>query len=225
MRKKNKKLRNIKLFMMSFLMVILLLAIKIKTDIPQQNDDIGKSCKLEYDYVFFGDSITYRGDWSYFYPNATLINSGINGDRTQDLLNRLKGDVYFYHPKKIIILVGVNDIAHQIDEKITVDNMDKIISRIKTNLPDTKIYLESIYPANNMFFAKKKYKITNSNIMKMNNNYKEIAEKYGITYIDVYSHLIDEKGDLKQIYSKDGLHLSQQGYTAVTEVLNQYIID
>ena len=229
MLKKNKQLRTIKFILMTILMFVLLIVLHIKeNDILEKErykDDIGKFNKQEYDYVFLGDSITFRNDWKYFYPHNTLINSGIDGNTTEQVLQRLEADVFFYQPKKVILLIGVNDIARQIDVSTIVDNVDDIVKKIKKELPNTEIYLESIYPVNNVRFNRSHSKIKNEKILEINNHYKNIADKYDITYIDMYSHLTDEEGNLNVIYSKDGLHLSLQGYIAVTEVLNNYILD
>jgi lysophospholipase L1-like esterase len=41
----------------------------------------------------------------------------------------------------------------------------------------------------------------------------------GITYIDMYAHLIDERGDLKLAYTTEGLHISPLGYEVISDVL------
>ena len=222
--KKNKRLRIIKMSMMSLLVIVALIGMMNKKEDISYKEDIGKYNNLNYDYVFLGDSITFRNDWEYFYPNYTLINSGIDGNKSNEVLNRLQADVYFYRPKNIVLLIGVNDISRGVEEDIIVSNVDQIIKDIKENLPNTNIYLESVYPVNNIRFNRSRSKIKNYKIVSLNEQYKLIAKRYGINYIDVYSSLLDDQGNLNIIYTKDGLHLNLQGYIAVTNVLNNYII-
>ncbi len=214
--------------MMTLLIMLGLGSIYIKNisaRAKQTEKEIDPFCDLQYDYVFIGDSITFRNDWGYFYPDKLLVNSGIDGNKTEQVLERLEKDVYFYHPQKVILLIGINDLRDGIDPNVIASNMEQIILEMKDNLPNTKIYLESIYPINdNISTSYVKKDATNSNILKLNEYYKEIATKNEVTYIDVYSQLLDEKGELNPIYTKDGLHLSLQGYIAVTKELNEYII-
>lgn len=44
-----------------------------------------------------------------------LINQGIGGNTTTDLLNRFDKDVKVFHPNWIFILIGINDIWRQVD--------------------------------------------------------------------------------------------------------------
>jgi len=69
--------------------------------------------------VCFGDSLT-EGAIGVSYvdmlrerlpPHVRVINAGINGDTTLNLLRRVDRDVAPYRPDLVIILVGLNDLA------------------------------------------------------------------------------------------------------------------
>ena len=45
----------------------------------------------------------------------------------------------------------------------------------------------------------------------------------GVTYINVFDSLTDGEGNLKKLYTKEGLHLTNLGYLRVTSVLQEYI--
>ena len=62
--------------------------------------------------VFLGNSITARGNWSEWFNNKRIINRGISGDRTDGVLYRLD-EVISSKPKKIFLLIGVNDIKYK----------------------------------------------------------------------------------------------------------------
>lgn len=51
----------------------------------------------------------------------TIINSGISGDRIVDLYARIKSDVWNHEPYVLSILVGINDIWHEIGKQNGVD--------------------------------------------------------------------------------------------------------
>lgn len=182
---------------------------------------------LEENIVFFGDSITYRYNIKESFSDHYIVNKGINGHSTNDLLNRLDTDVIEYNPSKVFLLIGVNDLSGFIDKETVVDNIKKIIEKITEKRSKTKIYVESIYPINRRILTEKEYPIdevlTNDLIKETNELIKELCKDKDLTYIDVYDELIDDEGNLKEEYTVEGQHLTDEGYEKVTEVLKKYV--
>ena len=86
---------------------------------------LGKNATL----VCFGDSITEgSGAGCYVslmqnfltagYPerNIRVVNAGVGGNRTPDLLARLDADVIALKPNAVLIMIGVNDVGWGFDE-------------------------------------------------------------------------------------------------------------
>lgn len=178
--------------------------------------------------VFLGDSIT---DWCPFdglYEDyIPIVNSGKAGYRTFELLPELKELVYKYNPTKVFILIGTNDLNTHTGKKDLVENIEKMIKRIKKNRPKCKIYVQSIYPVNrtedDKIDLEKVSKRENKEIKEVNNKIKKLCDKHNVTYINVFNHLIDEDGNLALKYTKDGLHLNNLGYLKVTKILTPYV--
>lgn len=59
----------------------------------------------------------------------------------------------------------------------------------------------------------------NENIIKINENIKQICDELGCTYVDIHSSLLDSNGYLSVEYSDDGLHLNENGYAIWTSIL------
>ncbi len=178
--------------------------------------------------VFLGDSITEYYDLTKFYgEDLPLVNSGINGNKTKDIINNMKERVYDYNPSKIFLLIGTNDFIEQKTTDQISKNIKEIIELIQKNRPYAEIYLESIYPINDTDNKKINHKMvnnrTNKKISKINTELEEYAKENDITYIDIYDKLIDEDGNLDLDYTNEGLHLSEKGYEVVTEELEKYI--
>lgn len=184
------------------------------------------SIVLDENIVFFGDSITNGYKIEEFYPKNNVINSGISGDTTEDLLERME-DVYKYNPSKVFILIGINDLnrGKSIDE--ILDNIQRIVNNIKTNREYTNIYIESVYPINRNVFEDKDYSfnndINNDTIKELNDRLSNLCKENSIQYVDVYNNLIDSEGNLKEDYTREGLHLTDLGYFKVTSSLSKYI--
>lgn len=177
--------------------------------------------------VFFGDSITAGYNVKEFFDEYHVVNSGINGNITKDLLDRSENDLYDYNPSKVIILIGTNDIRANISDEEIVDNIKNIINGIRKNRKNAEIYIQSIYPINRdvdkEYWKDVKSEYNNKHIIKLNKLIKNLCKEENITYIDVYSKLIDDNGNLKSAYTKEGLHLNDLGYYKVTNVLKEYL--
>jgi lysophospholipase L1-like esterase len=77
--------------------------------------------------------------------DTTVLNRGIGGDITYGVLKRLD-DVINRQPKKLFILLGINDIGKDIPDSVIAYNYFKIIKQVKEKSPATKIYVQSILP-------------------------------------------------------------------------------
>lgn len=168
------------------------------------------------DIVFVGDSITARGEWQEFFPDKIVLNRGIDSDVTEGVLHRLD-TVTASKPDKIFLMIGINDIRQGIDSEETLSNYGQIVDSLQKTLPDSDIYIQSILPVNS------KTGIDNRSVLSLNQSIKELAESYGLTYIDIYSDMADENNDLPAAYSVDGVHMTGDGYQIWLRRLGQYI--
>lgn len=172
-----------------------------------------KSDYSNIDILFLGDSITDNCDYNNYYDNHKVVNQGINNDTTIGLYNRLDYAIKC-KPKKICITIGINDIVYYHQETETIiDNYNKIVSKLSAELPNSEIYIESIYPLSNELI---KY---DKNICVVNSAIKDLADNNKIFFIDVYSELKNKSN----IYISDGLHLNGNGYTELIKILNNNI--
>ena len=172
--------------------------------------------------VFLGDSITDFYDLDKYYPDNSVVNSGISGDVSEDILNDMYNRVYKYNPSKVFLLIGTNQLMKDDNDKI-ISDVKKIIESIHDNRPITKIYVESIYPVNKDLDKNMVKNRENNRIVEINNKIEEIVkDKEYIEYINIYDSLLKD-GVLNEEYSEDGLHLNDKGYEIVTNILKKYI--
>lgn len=225
-KKKNKKIKKNFLLLIGFIIIIMLITLTIillkttdKQEKPNNEENIKESI------VFLGDSITYGYKLDEFFEEYPIINSGINGDTTEEVLEDLEDRVYKYDPTKIFLLIGINDMKLKTKKEDTIENIKKIAKEIKENNPKVKLYIESIYPIGSKDVLKlEKFKhIKKEDIQEYNKEIEEFCLEENIPYINVYDVLLDEEGDLKEAYTKDGIHLTDLGYFKVTKKLEEYI--
>ena len=174
--------------------------------------------------MFLGDSITELYDLDEHFPDMPVVNSGISGNVTEDILDDMRGRVYQYNPSKVFLLIGTNDIQEEVSEEDIVNNIKEIISSIKANRPYAEIYLESIYPVDEDKEASRDR--TNEVIMDINDQLEKYCRDEDITYINLFDLLVDpdqEEAEIRDEYSDDGLHLTEEGYEIVTKEIMKYI--
>ena len=104
------------------------------------------------DIMFVGNSITAGTDWMELLGRPDVRNRGISSDISFGVLDRLD-EVIMGKPAKVFILIGINDISRNIPDSFIVKNYQRIIEKIKTASPSTKIYFQTLLPVNNEFTA------------------------------------------------------------------------
>lgn len=183
-----------------------------------------RTYKEDYtNYLFLGDSITDFYDLDKYYDGLPVVNSGISGNTTEDILNDMKNRVYEYNPSKVFLLIGTNDLIHDISVDDIISNIEKIISEIKDNKPQVEIYVESIYPVNDNLDEEMVSNRNNDDIMKINEKIKKYCDENNYTYINMYDKLLDDDGNFSEEYTDDGLHPNENGYEIITKELKKYL--
>lgn len=177
--------------------------------------------KVPDNYLFLGDSITDYYDLDKYYPDMPTVNSGVSGNTTLDILKDMKERAYQYNPSKVFLLIGTNDLDTKYSREDIIENIEKILSEIKENRPKAELYLESIYPVNPDVRRSKAGNRNNDDIKQINKELKKYCKENKINYINLYDLLKDEDDNLKAEYTKDGLHLSDEGYQVVTEEIKK----
>lgn len=180
-------------------------------------------------YVFLGDSITSIYNLNDVFKNENIVNSGVSGNRVENILDNLYDRVYRYNPSDVIILVGVNNFLYENSSSDYVTkSIKKIVSEIHKKLPNCNIYIQSIYPTNDKW--KKEHNdsvpdesILKEKILKINKNIKKYCKENKITYINVHDSLVNKDGYLDNKYTNDGLHPNEKGYEIITKIIKKEV--
>lgn len=165
----------------------------------------------ENDIVFLGNSITDGGEFNELFEMDNIKNRGIRSDVITGIEKRL-GQVTCGHPKKIFLLIGINDVSHGLTPAQLAARYERLVKRIRQESPDTKLYLQSVMPINNNFGRYRNLRGKEGVIRDFNKKIEEIAEANGAIFIDLQPLLVDNKGNLRKDLTNDGLHLNGRGY-------------
>lgn len=165
--------------------------------------------------LFLGDSITEGGLWSDLFPDLPTTNRGIGGEATYDLLERV--DATINDPLAVSLMIGTNDLHGPRENRDTaqiVDRIDEIVRRIRAAAPDALLLVNSILPRTEHFADK---------LRAVNIGYRQVAERHGAEYVDLWPAFADDSGAVKQGLTRDNLHLTPAGYLAWADVLRPYL--
>ena len=182
------------------------------------------------DFVMLGDSLTEGGDWATLFKEwlpegISVVNRGIVGDDAPGIYDRLH-QILPGNPKKIFLLVGVNDISHQITSDSVLVDIEKVVKEIVDKCPNTKLYIQSLLPYN---YDKCIYKTMNKQdkthtIRRVNKGLRKMARKYDLKYIYLYDYF-KAPGSLHMDgqFTKDGLHINKAAYKIWANALKKYV--
>ncbi|CAH0152291.1 MULTISPECIES: SGNH/GDSL hydrolase family protein [unclassified Pedobacter] len=170
-----------------------------------------------------------------------VINAGVGGNNTADLLNRVEEDCLRLHPKLTILMVGTNDMNSV--KHIPIDeyerNLDTLVKNIKskgckvllmTILPVYEVHLLTRHPA--QFYQPEGVA---GRRMQINNVIRKIAEQQKTHFLDLghqfsaIGKIGTDKDSLIQNIANsnktDGIHPTANGYRFIAVTVYDYIID
>lgn len=174
------------------------------------------------DIIFLGDSITDGAEWDELFGNKKIKNRGISGDTTWGVYDRL--DVILnIPPKKIFLLIGINDIGRGRNDEYVIEGIERIIKQIRQQAPKTELYVQSILPVNPCYGKFSGHTSQWERIPGLNRRIASIAKSEGAKYIDLFSKFADVEGKMNKNYSNDGLHLLGEGYKVWKSAIQKYI--
>lgn len=184
-----------------------------KTHYPERIAEFMESPLEKNDIVFLGNSITEQGgDWGNRLKNQKTKNRGIAGDTSDGVLARL-GEIIYFEPSKIYIMIGINDLFREdMSSQKVYDNIIRIVRSISKESPATEIYVQTILPTTTENI-KDKIGLTNTLLQST-----EATEIYNLIPLHYYFAL--ENGSMNMEYSTDGVHLNEKGYNLWVNEIN-----
>lgn len=174
--------------------------------------------------VFMGNSITegWKNIDPGFFEGRPYIDRGISGQTTPQMLIRFRPDVIDLKPAIVIILAGINDIAENTGPMTLEETAGNIFSMAQlAKAANIKVIISSVLPANTFPWRpeiKPAEKVIELNILL-----KQYCEENRITYLDYYSHMVDDKKGLDPRYGDDGVHPNLAGYKVMEGLVENAI--
>lgn len=169
----------------------------------------------EVKVVFMGDSITQfwlpadRG----FFSNG-VVDRGISGQTSPQMLLRFYADVVALHPKAVHIMTGTNDLAGNTGPSTLQDYQNNVMAMMDiAQANGIKVLLASIPPSDRFSWqpALKPAK----RIIEINAWLKRLATERKAIFVDYHAALTTPEGGLRPEFSHDGVHPHRAGYAVM----------
>jgi lysophospholipase L1-like esterase len=189
-----------------------------------KRNELFETLPLEHNsIVFIGTSLTQNFELSEYFHSLKIKNRGINGDVINGIIKRLN-PIIKSNPDKIFVEIGINDLGRGASKDSVIYNYKRLINIIKTNLPETELYVQSIFPTELASKDLPTYcgaKI-NHDVVEINRELVKFSKINGYTVIDTHTPFL-LKGYLNNKYSVDGVHLTGAGYKLWVKILKPYV--
>jgi len=169
--------------------------------------------------VFMGDSITDGWKLTQYFPGKPYVNRGISGQTTPQMLARMFEDVINLKPAAMIVLAGTNDIARNTGPE-TIEMIEENFQAMTelAQLHGIKVILCAVTPVSDYGPRKMTEGRPPADILRLNAWMRDYSGKNGMVFADYFGALVDEKGMLKEGFSRDGLHPNEKGYELMVPV-------
>ena len=157
-----------------------------------------------------------------FHPDRdfTVLNRGVSGDRSIDLVSRWQQDTIRLAPELLTILIGINDTWYRYDfnEETTLEMFEKnyrsLLEDVRTKLPDTQLILMEPFhlPCDESF------RLWHADLANKQLVTRELAREYGARFVPLNGIFADEcTRTAPQLLAADSVHPTPLGHALIAK--------
>lgn len=169
--------------------------------------------------VFLGDSITEM--WGVAQPDlftGGLVNRGISGQTSPQMLVRFMTDVIALKPRAVHLMCGINDVAGNTGPTTPQDYRNNILAMLDlAQAHGVRAILASLTPITGLTWAPEVQR-PRERVAELNAWLAETAARRGLIHADYVPALADETGAPRPEFTRDGVHPRAAGYCAMRPV-------
>ena len=185
----------------------------------ENHDNFGLGCG----YAFLLASEIKKNNKNEF----RFINRGKSGDRITDVYARIKEDIINLEPDYMSILIGVNDVSHELTMKCGVTPKKfrmiykLLIEEIKEALPKIEIIILEPFVLKGSA-TEKLWDDFSSEVRKLAEISKEISEEYSFEFVPLQAEFdkLSDDGNTRY-WSVDGIHPTSAGHQVIKDELKK----
>lgn len=170
--------------------------------------------------LFLGDSITEmwpQAQWDEHFAALGAANFGIGGDRTENLLWRLRnGATGKLNPEIVVLMIGTNNFGLRDDSPERVaQGVGAVVDQVRSSFGNAEVVLLGILPRDERADGQLRSKVTAANAL-----IASLGEREQVSYHDIGAAFLEEDGTISTEIMADFLHPTEKGYAVFAEQLN-----
>ena len=182
-----------------------------------------------FESVGDGYPVLVKAQLGYEYPEEYAFqNRGISGNRIVDVYARIKEDIINLKPDYMSILVGVNDVLHELGGSCTGVDAEKyekiygmLIEEVKAALPELQILILEPFclravATENREEEPDRWNVLRTEVEKRAEKAKAVAEKYNLTFVPLQEKFDEASKNTENSYwLRDGVHPTAMGHELI----------
>jgi lysophospholipase L1-like esterase len=184
----------------------------------------------EYDkqYTPIADPIVFVGSssirkWDYLqqhFGKYGVINRGVGGTVTNDIIFYAEDLIFKYKPRQVVIYVGENDVTQETANGDTVFNRFRnLYSLIRSRLPEVPVAYIALKPSpsREKFLPK---------VIRANELIRDfISKENNASFIDIYPKMLGKNRALRpELFVSDMLHMNADGYEIWRKAVKKHLV-
>lgn len=166
--------------------------------------------------VLLGDSITEGFNVAKWFPGRRVLNRGIGSDTIglpprvakdkRGVLHRLDCSVFDCCTSHVFLMIGINDFGDSRTVTEMADGYHQILKTIHDSAPLITVHVQSLLPTRGNFARH------NEPVRQFNEKLRAMADEFHYPFLNLHPLFCDDKQELKQEMTRDGLHINDDGY-------------
>lgn len=191
------------------------------------NSELAPAAPGENRVVFLGDQITefWGRSSANLFSGKTWLNRGVAGQTTDQMLIRFRQDVIDLHPKAVVILAGLNDIAGlhgTATEEMILDNLMSMAELARAN--NIRVVLASVTPVCDCFTKGTARQRWQERINEVNELIQKYCARAGATFLNYFPAMADDD-NLKRGFTTDGVLPNDAGYRVMAQLAEKSVAE
>lgn len=155
----------------------------------------------------------------YTFPEqSVVIRRGFGGSRLSDCADLVHRLVLPYRPRLVVLYAGENDLTEGAGPQDLLSHFVRFVKQVQTAQPNTRIAYLSIKPSPSRLAHMMTMREANLLIQT------HVLAHDDLDYIDVHTAMLDNDGRPRaELYVRDQLHLSAEGYGLWRQIVSAHL--
>ncbi len=168
--------------------------------------------------LFVGSSTIRLWNLEESFPDLPVVNRGFGGSEMIDSVRFFDRLVTPHQPRAIFVYAGSNDLSKGTASWEVLEDFQRFVAKVHQAQPETDVVFLSVKPTIRRWPIIHRVRAANELVAAW------AALQENVHYLDVHTPMLNSDGEPESRYlAKDGLHLSEEGYRHLTELVRPEI--